>query len=172
MIADTAGVSKVTLYKHFDSKEQLFIEVISEAFDQALGDVADLALARLTGTDDLRERLLAVARSWLAGATSPEVTNLRLLVISVTRQFPELGLQWLERSPQNLAPGIADALRDLSARGYIDVPNPDLAVIQFYALTICPHVVRSMFGTPFDPRVTEDLLTRGVDMFLKYYKPN
>ncbi len=26
------------------------------------------------------------------------------------------------------------------------MPNPELAVIQFYALTVYPHIVRSMFG--------------------------
>jgi hypothetical protein len=44
-------------------------------------------------------------------------------------------------------------------------------VIQFYALTVYPHIVRSMFGISLDPQATEELLTSGVDMFLSYYQP-
>ena len=52
-IADAAGVSKVTIYNHFGSKEQLFTEVISEAFEQAAGDAPGQALAGLAGAGDL-----------------------------------------------------------------------------------------------------------------------
>lgn len=168
-IADAAGVSKVTIYNHFGSKKQLFTEVISEAFEQAVGDAPGQALAGLSGAGDLGEALTAVARAWVAGITRPEVTDLRLLVIGVSRRFPELARKWLERSPQRFAPAIAAVLRDLSRRGDLDVPDPDLAVIQFYALTVYPHIIRSMFGVQLDQRVTEDLLTRGVAMFLTYY---
>jgi AcrR family transcriptional regulator len=169
LIADAAGVSKVTIYNHFGSKEQLFTEVISEAFEQAVGGSAEQALTGLTGAEDLRERLTGLARGWVTGITRPEVTDLRLLVIGVARRFPELARTWLERTPRHFAPLIATALRDLSARGHLDVPDPDLAVIQFYALTVYPHIVRSMFGISLDQRATEDLLTSGVDMFLSYY---
>jgi TetR/AcrR family transcriptional repressor of mexJK operon len=110
-----------------------------------------------------------VARGWVAGIIRPEVTDLRLLVIGTARRFPGLARKWLGQSPQRFAPVIAAALRELSVRGEMDVPDPDLAVIQFYALTVYPHIIRSMFGIQLDPRATEDLLTSGVDMFLSYY---
>jgi TetR/AcrR family transcriptional repressor of mexJK operon len=169
LIAEAAGVSKVTIYNHFGSKEQLFTDVIGEAFDQALDGAAELAVTGLTGTEDLRGTLIAVARSWVAGITRPEVTDLRLLVIGMSRRFPELARKWLEQSPQRFAPVIAAALRELSGRGDLEVPDPDLAAIQFYALTVYPHIIRSMFGIQLDPRATEDLLTSGIDMFLSYY---
>lgn len=34
------------------------------------------------------------------------------------------------------------------------MPNQELAVIQFYALTVYPHIVRSMFGISLDPQAT------------------
>jgi AcrR family transcriptional regulator len=169
LIADAAGVSKVTIYNHFGSKEQLFTEVISEAFEQALGGAPDLALTGLTGTGELHETLTAMARGWVAGITRPEVTDLRLLVVGMSHRFPELARKWLERSPQRFAPVVAGVLRDLSRRGDLDVPDPDLAVIQFYALTVYPHIIRSMFAIQLDQRATEDLLTSGIDMFLSYY---
>jgi TetR/AcrR family transcriptional repressor of mexJK operon len=172
LIADAAGVSKVTIYNHFGSKQQLFTEVISEAFEQALGDASAQALSSLPSGGDLRGTLTATARGWIAGITRPEVTDLRLLVIAVARRFPELAQQWLARSPQRFAPVIADILRERSGRGELDVPDPALAVIQFYALTVYPHIVRSMFGLQLDQQATEKLLTSGVDMFLSYYTVN
>lgn len=171
LIAEAAGVSKVTIYNHFGSKEQLFTEVVGEAFEQALGGSAEVALTGLASIEDLRERLISLARGWVAGITRPEVTDLRLLVIGVARRFPDLAREWLARSPQRFAPVIAAALRDLSSRGYLDVPDPDLAVIQFYALTVYPHIVRSMFGISLDQPATEELLASGVEMFLSYYTP-
>ena len=173
LIAEAAGVSKVTIYNHFGSKEQLFTEVITEAFAQALGSAAEPPLNGVIGADDLRERLTAVARGWVAGIIRPEVTDLRLLVIGVAHRFPELAPQLaVQQTPQRYAPAIATVLRDLAKRGELDVPNPELAVIQFYALTVYPHIVRSMFGISLDPQATEELLASGVDMFLSYYQPN
>jgi AcrR family transcriptional regulator len=169
VIAEAAGVSKVTIYNHFGSKEQLFTEVIGEAFGQALGGAGEQALSSLAGADDLRQALTAAARGWVAGITRPEMTDLRLLVIRMARRFPELARKWLEQSPQRFAPVIAGALRELSRRGDLAVPDPDLAVIQFYALTVYPHIVRSTFGIQLDAHATEELLTSGVDMFLSYY---
>jgi len=110
--------------------------VIGEAFEQAVAGAPELALTGLAGTEDLREALSVLARGWVVGITRPEVTDLRLLVISVTRQFPELARNWLQGSPRRFAPVIAAALRDLSDRGVLGVPDPHLAVIQFYALTV------------------------------------
>ncbi len=169
LIAGAAGVSKVTIYNHFGSKEQLFTEVIGEAFEQAVAGAPDLALTGVADAGDLREALTDLARGWVAGITRPEVTDLRLLVITVSRRFPELARNWLQGSPRRFAPVIAATLGDLSARGVLDVPDPDLAVIQFYALTVYPHIVRSMFGLSLDQRATDDLLTSGVDMFVSYY---
>ena len=52
----------------------------------------------------------------------------------MARRSPELACRWLQQTPQ--LPAIAIALRDLAKRGELDVPNPELAVIQFYALTV------------------------------------
>jgi TetR/AcrR family transcriptional regulator, mexJK operon transcriptional repressor len=172
LIAEAAGVSKVTIYNHFGSKEQLFTDVISEAFEEALGGTADLTLSSVSGADDFREALTVTARAWIAGITRPDVADLRLLIVGVSRRFPELAEKWLGGSPRRFAPVIAETLRQLTSRGDLDVPDPDLAVIQFYALTVYPHIVRSMFGIGLDQRATEHLLTSGIDMFLSYYSPN
>ena len=68
LIAEAAGVSKVTIYNHFGSKEQLFTEVIGEAFEQAVAGAPDLAL---TGVADAGDLLAVSARDGLLMRAEP-----------------------------------------------------------------------------------------------------
>ncbi len=53
MIADRAGVNKAMIYYHFDSKENLYLEVVRDLF----GKLATLAEQKLRGTESLEELL-------------------------------------------------------------------------------------------------------------------
>ncbi|HET6211957.1 MAG TPA: TetR/AcrR family transcriptional regulator [Micromonosporaceae bacterium] len=169
-IAAHAGVSKVTVYNHFGSKEALFTAVIGEALDQALGDTLTEARARLADTDDIREALTFTARAWVRGVTAPAVLALRNLVAGELRRFPELGHAWQERGPGRFFPVLAEVLSGLSERGELKVADVEVAVLQLYALTLYPHLVYSSYGDQLDPDLAERLITKGVDMFLSYYR--
>jgi TetR/AcrR family transcriptional regulator, mexJK operon transcriptional repressor len=167
-IAAEAGVSKVTLYNHFASKEELFTEVVSDALEHALGQTMRAMHERLrTGADDLRDILTATARKWVEGIAQPEVLALRALITAEARRFPELGRAWRKQGPDRFAEPLAAAL---GARDDLDIPKMDLAIVQFYALVLYPHIVHSAYGEWLDPQLTDDLITTGVDMFLKYYQ--
>lgn len=57
-IAAEAGVSKVTVYNHFGSKEALFTAVVAGALDEPLhGDADGPDLSRLADAEDLRAAL-------------------------------------------------------------------------------------------------------------------
>lgn len=68
-VAEHAGVSKMTVYAHFHSKEQLF-DTVSESVTQALA-----AQWQRLGEVELpiQERLLTVAKGMLALGRTPEV---------------------------------------------------------------------------------------------------
>ncbi|MET8145390.1 TetR/AcrR family transcriptional regulator [Sphaerisporangium sp. NPDC005288] len=166
-IATEAGVSKVTVYNHFASKEELFTEVVSDALEQALGQTVYALHERLRTGDDLRDILTATARKWVEGIAQPEVLALRALITSEARRFPELGRAWRKQGPDRFAEPLAAAL---SARDDLDIPHMELAIIQFYALVLYPHIVHSAYGDRLDPQFTDDLITTGVDMFLRYYQ--
>ncbi|NUR86107.1 MAG: TetR/AcrR family transcriptional regulator [Nonomuraea sp.] len=165
-IAAAAGVSKVTVYNHFASKEELFSEVVSDALEQALGRTMRAMGERLRTGDDLRDILTATAREWVEGIAQPEVLALRALITAEARRFPELGRAWREQGPDRFAEPLAAALR---ARPDLRVPDMELAITQFYALVLYPHIVHSAYGDRLGDRLTEDLVTTGVDMFLTYY---
>ncbi|OPG12595.1 hypothetical protein B1L11_13585 [Microbispora sp. GKU 823] len=45
-----------------------------------------------------------------------------------------------------------------------------VALTQFYALVLYPHIVHSAYGDRLDADFTEQLITTGVDMFLNHYR--
>ncbi|MFI6106811.1 TetR/AcrR family transcriptional regulator [Streptomyces sp. NPDC051310] len=173
-IAAEAGVSKVTVYNHFGSKEALFTAVITGALDETLDDDSSAALARLADAedaDDLRAAFVAAARAWVhAVRADQDVAALRTLVATEIHRFPQLGEAWRGHGPAGHHPAVADALRALAERGMLTVPDLEAAVVQLYALLVFPHMVFGQYGADLDEDLTDRLITGGVDMFLTYYR--
>ncbi|MEV5434425.1 TetR/AcrR family transcriptional regulator [Streptomyces sp. NPDC052682] len=171
-IADEAGVSKVTVYNHFGSKEALFTAVITGALDEPLAGDASAALEKLAEAEDLRAALLKAARSWVRSVRSNDkVAALRNLVAAEAHRFPELGRAWQHHGPEGHHPAVANALRALSDQGRLVIPDLETAIIQLYSLLVFPHMVFSSYGTHIDDDLTDRLIASGVDMFLSHYGP-
>ncbi|MCP2316176.1 transcriptional regulator, TetR family [Nocardia amikacinitolerans] len=167
-IAAAAGVSKVTVYNHFPSKEELFTEVVGEAMDEARASLAEVR-AELTDTVDPREALLRAARSLIDSATDPSRLALRNLVTGELRRFPDLGLAYQQRGPALSAAATAELLGDQHDRGQLNIPDMDVAVTQFFALTIYPHLIVGSLGSSLPPDSADRLLTEGVKTFLSRF---
>ncbi|MFE9020997.1 TetR/AcrR family transcriptional regulator [Streptomyces sp. NPDC007808] len=171
-IAAEAGVSKVTVYNHFGSKEALFTAVITSALDEPLAGESSVALEHLAEAEDLRAALVEAARTWVhAVRSNHEVTALRNLVAAELHRFPELGEAWRHRGTESHHPAVAGALRTLAEQGRLEIPDLQVAIIQFYGLLVFPHMVFSSYGTHIDEDLTDRLVTGGVDMFLRHYGP-
>jgi TetR/AcrR family transcriptional regulator, mexJK operon transcriptional repressor len=171
-IAAAAGVSKVTVYNHFGSKEALFIGVVKDSLDAPLGGEAVSAIGRLAEADDLREALTDTARAWVRSTrANPDVLALRNVVGRELHRFPELGAVWHQAGPEGHHPAVANTLRHLADQGRLDIPDIEVATLQLYALLLFPHLVFSTYGTTIDDDLTDRLIAGGVDMFLGQYTP-
>ncbi|WP_225834384.1 TetR/AcrR family transcriptional regulator [Streptomyces sp. NK08204] len=171
-VATAAGVSKVTVYNHFGSKEALFIGAVKDSLDGPLGDSLEQAIEHLTHADDLREAFTATARAWVhAIRANPDVLNLRNVVARELHRFPELGSVWQDAGPERHHPVVAGALQHLVDEGRLDVPDIEVAILQLYALLLYPHLVFGAYGTTIDDGLTDRLIASGVDMFLRHYTP-
>jgi TetR/AcrR family transcriptional regulator, mexJK operon transcriptional repressor len=170
VIAAAAGVSKVTIYNHFGSKQELFTAVIGQAMDEAHAALAEVR-AHLADTEDAHEALTRTARALVAAATNPSRLALRNLVTAELRRFPELGRAWQERGPGRSATALGDVLGDLCERGQLAIADIEVAVIQFLGLTVYPHLIVNSFGASLRQDLADHLITDSVDMFLHRYRP-
>ncbi|MEU4065974.1 TetR/AcrR family transcriptional regulator [Streptomyces wedmorensis] len=172
-IAAEAGVSKVTVYNHFGSKEALFTAVVAGALDEPLhGDTDGPDLSVLAGADDLRAALAEAGRAWAhAVRTDAEGRALRTLVATELHRFPELGRAWRAHGPAGHHPAVAEALRTLADRGLLEIPDLEVAVLQLYSLLVFPQMVFEQYGTELDEELSERLVVDGVEMFLRRYAP-
>jgi AcrR family transcriptional regulator len=168
-IAADAGVSKVTVYNHYGTKETLFMAVIGDALQEALADAVSGTAQRLQHSDDLRAALKWTARAWVDSMNRPDMLALRHLVASEARRFPELGAAWRQHGPDRARPALMAAFERLIAAGRLTMPDAETAILQLYALVLYPHLVHSAYGMTLDQQTTERLIDSGVDMFLSFY---
>ncbi|KJS21225.1 MAG: TetR family transcriptional regulator [Hoeflea sp. BRH_c9] len=129
-IAETASVSKQTVYARFQSKEALFLEVIAAMTGgaaRAIGEHTEDAL------DDspVRDYLTAVALDQLSIVMTPRLMQLRRMVIGEAERFPELGRSLYENGPLVSIRRIARALGHYISIGQIRECDPHLAATQF-----------------------------------------
>ncbi|HLA36778.1 MAG TPA: TetR/AcrR family transcriptional regulator [Rhodocyclaceae bacterium] len=109
-IAARAGVVKGTLYLYFDSKETLFREAIQRTLTPILKDLAQMIDTFEGSSADL---LRALLNAWWRLIGSTTLGGLPKLMISESRNFPELATYYVETV---ILPG-RDLLRRSLQRG-------------------------------------------------------
>lgn len=168
-IAKAAGVSKATLYSHFDSKPQLFAAMIG-------AECRRVALALVTpsaGTLDTRKTLLGAGEQFLEFLTSPAGLAMFRLVVGETARFPELGVAFYECAPAEMKARLSAYLAAAAARGELAIEDAELASMQFLGMVKGDIHLRCLFDQGYKPTAAE--LRRSaqgaVDTFLCRYGP-
>ena len=172
-IAETAGVSKRTVYNNFADKETLFRDVVMAATGLAEEFATDAAAA-LTDPGDLPAVLSALARRLAVAATSPRVVRLRRLLIGESRLFPDLAAEYYRLAPGRVMSALATAFESLARRGCLRVTDPGRAAEQFAFLVLGAALDRAMFDGRDQPPRTDSLARAaddGVHAFLAIYGP-
>ncbi len=172
-IADEAGVSKRTIYNHYSDKKSLFLAVIRETYDSMIAAVTGLIDTYLgdVPAGDVEQNFLSFASELaLTAARSSERSSLIRLMVAEAPYFPEL--QQLQMRPRSVTAEISKRLAVLSARGLLDVPNPDEAADHLFALTMSTMSNRSLFGAiRLSDEEISRLATSGARAFLRAYRP-
>ena len=136
-IAASAAVSKQTVYKHFDSKERLFVEIVTSTVNEA-SDPVHADVLGLEDSGDVEADLRGLARQLLGRVMQPRLLQLRRLVIGEAGRFPELGRTFYEQGPGRTIAALATVFERLAARGVLRVNDPGLAAAQFNWLIVSP----------------------------------
>jgi TetR/AcrR family transcriptional regulator, mexJK operon transcriptional repressor len=92
ILAEAGIASKETLYRHYDNKEALFVDVLSSLTMEQPGFSERLAaLPTPHDLSSLREALTQLAREILAMMTQPGYLPLVRMIIAEAPRFPQLG---------------------------------------------------------------------------------
>jgi TetR/AcrR family transcriptional regulator, mexJK operon transcriptional repressor len=141
-IAALSAVSKQTVYKHFSSKEALFVEIVTSMTDAASDSVHN-GVPEPTG-EDVGTFLQNYAYRQLTVVLTPRLMQLRRLVIGEVGRFPQLARVLYERGPQRAISILAKTFERLTARGSLVIDDPMIAAAQFNWLVMSEPLNRVM----------------------------
>jgi TetR/AcrR family transcriptional repressor of mexJK operon len=171
-IAAEAGVSKRTIYNHFDDKEHLFVAVFQATLAAVVQDFDAAVDETLGDSDDLRRDLVALARRWVRLFLREDAAALRRLVMTEASHHPELVAAWGQAGAVRVTDRVARLLARLGERGKLDVADPFRAAQQLALLLTTPAQQVSQFGTVrLSDEQVDDIVVPNVEMFLRAYAP-
>lgn len=169
-VAARARVSKPTIYRHFQDKENLFAGILQSVSDQALhaADHLDLSAA------PLRRALVDVATSAANTVLSRDVISLQRLVIGEFARFPDIARGFFANGPKRTILGIAKFLEHYRKRGELAFVDSTLAAHDLWSLTFgAAH--RTKLIDPdwhLSKAEIERQIEDGVDKFITLYAPD
>lgn len=174
-IAREAGVSKKTIYNHFDGKESLFLTAALESTRELSEAITALADRHLRKILDLEAELVEfgvdrVRAVFTAGDEHAAIgRTIRAEVAHIPRDVLDA---WLDAGPMRSQRDIAVHLRAMADRGLIALGEggAERAAEHFTLLTFTPIADRTFFGAlPMDRDEVAALVADGVRTFLRLY---
>ena len=127
-VAQEAGVSTRTIYERFKNKADLLISVISRLVDRDMAVVfATAELDRM----EVRQALLAIARSITSRACDPEAAALFRIVATEARRFPILAEKMRIATMDRIVSAVAQYFRGQIARRRLTLADPERAAALF-----------------------------------------
>lgn len=169
-VAKHAGVSKSTLYAHFENKEQLFGAVVGTV-RQRLHD----ALTSVSTTDerDINKMLCQIGTQFMHYVTEPTSLTIFRVVIGELNTFPELGREMYQSGNIVIVGLIADFFQQWTEAGLLAIEDTRLAARQFLTLVKGDLQFRCLCDIKLEASETEIKrnIEAAVAMFLAYYGP-
>ncbi len=130
-IAEAAGVSKKTLYSHFDNKYALFAAVIEQRCSHVLAEPPSDQEVRCAELGPLLER---IAVDFLTAIYAAEQVELLRTVIADAKTFPEIGAMMMNGPFKRSESIVRNLLLYRAKTGELTLPRPDLAATQFIGM--------------------------------------
>ena len=163
-ISNRASVSKRTLYKYFESKDNLFRSIIAELSDRISVTMAleyDPAL-------DIRTQLTNLAMAEGTLLTSPEFMGMCRMLIGESFRSPELVASMQVKIDKTSS--VIAFLKAADAHGTLQVEKPEAAAEEFLALIKSKAFWPVVFGADVVSQSEMDDIIQGcVEMMLARY---
>jgi len=166
-IAAEAGVSKMTIYSHFASKEGLFAAVVR---DRAVRIVGSLAGVEALDPKQPRKALLAIGAQFLTLAREDEALGQIRSVYGAAGAQPEVCRAFYREGPDRLIGELAAYLRRANGAGTLNVRHPRQAADLFLSMFLGDGHIRGLLLLDMpDARENTALLREAVRVFMAAY---
>jgi AcrR family transcriptional regulator len=166
-IAKAAGVSKGTLYVYFESKEELFAELVRIEKDKHFSPIFTLD----PNDHDVEAVLRRLGHGFCHFITLPHVVMGKRTMIAIGTRMPEVTEAFFREGPGRCGAKLAEYLDAQVAAGRLAVPDTPLAAAQFLGLVQAEYGLRLLFGigdVPA-PEEAEKIIESAVRMFMAAY---
>ncbi|MGG6241121.1 TetR/AcrR family transcriptional regulator [Nodosilinea sp. AN01ver1] len=155
-VAASAGVSKITIYKHFQDKEGVFKALIEQVTDQRF----EMVFGHFSFTEDPAVLLRRLAHTLLnLMATDDEYIAFLRLIIGESGRFPELAQLFVKALPQRVWALLSNyfaAHPDLHQRHPEATARIFMGSLMSYVLT--QNILHGQAIAPFSPELMIDSL--------------
>jgi AcrR family transcriptional regulator len=156
-IAHDAGVSKMTVYSHFSSKEGLFEAVIGSRTD---GVVAARPGAAALDPRRPEAALTAVGAQFLSLMRDDDTIGQFRTMYAAAATQPEACVAFYRQGADRLINELAAYLRAAQSAGSLQVPQPRQAADLFLAMFLGDGHIRSLLRLPAPPVLQDKALLR------------
>lgn len=167
-IAKDAGVSKATLYVHFDDKDDLLLALVNEECRQ----FGPKTLWREHGGRiDLKKELRAIAKAFLEGFLDQRGLAMHRLIMTCASRYPRVAEVFMKSGPERCDAEVAAFLRAAQAQGLVDVPDVSLAATQFLSLIQGKEILKWALSMKAPNEASHRaLIEGGISVFLAAYE--
>ncbi len=170
-IAQESGVAKQTLYSHFGSKRDLFLEIVRAQTEGASASVLDPA-PTFPDASHAREGLHDLLVAQLTAVLDPRILALRRLVIGELRRSPELAEALYELGPRRAILALTAVVDELCAAGALRPVDAEQAATQLNWLVMGEPINRAMLlgdAAALSPAQIPAHVEAALDMFFAAY---
>jgi len=169
-IASEAGVSKLTVYSHFNDKETLFSAAVIARCEEQMPSI----LFRLAEGATAQTTLLNIGRAFQWLVNSPESLDLHRLMVTLGTQDPALSKIFFEAGPQRLISEMESVLTDIHKSGGLRIDYPAHAAEHFFSMIKGLRNFRLLVGCAgvHDANAAERHVQEVVTLFMRAYQPD
>lgn len=163
-IAETAGVSKRTVYSHFGSKEEMFVGLL----ESKCGGVRENFVSTVDDDAPIEKSLHDLGCDFLAMIFRSETIKLFRILAAQADNFPDLGRSFYECGPERSTESVAEYLAGQAKRGIIDIDDPVLAAHTLMSSMMNKRLTACLLKAAELPNEAEreQMVSMAVSMFL------
>jgi AcrR family transcriptional regulator len=167
-IVDKAGCSRETIYRYFNNKEDIFVNIIKQLIEDYL---ATMELAISLKSENLREGLIEWSLALLLSIGDEKYIRFRRLVISEMNSRPEHGKLYFEMTYQKGTNAVAKYFKVFQSKGQLKPMDTDHLAEYFVGMILYKPLHERLLGLSKQQGKKELLsyVHRVVDDFIEGY---